>query len=283
MLQIENLHAEVDGKAILKGITLAINPGEVHAIMGPNGAGKSTTAYVLGGRPGYEVTEGSVRFRPNPVRAEPVEALSFSSSDGERKDSPSTSSGRTEEDGWLDLLAMAPHERAAAGLFLGFQYPVEIPGVSNLQFLREALNAQRKGRGEEPLSGGEFIKLARAQANELGLDPEMLKRPVNVGFSGGEKKRNEMVQMGIIGPKLAILDETDSGLDIDALKTVGHGINTIMRRPDRAVLLITHYQRLLDYVKPDFVHVLAGGRIVRSGGPELAHELEREGYAEMVA
>jgi Fe-S cluster assembly ATP-binding protein len=244
MLQINNLHAEVDGKAILKGITLAINPGEIHAIMGPNGAGKSTLAYTLGGRPGYEVTDGSATF------------------DG------------------ADLLALEPHERAAAGLFLGFQYPVEIPGVSNLQFLREALNAQRKGRGEEPLSGGEFIKLARKEADALGLDPEMLKRPVNVGFSGGEKKRNEMVQMGIVGPRLAILDETDSGLDIDALKAVGHGINTIMRRPDRAVLLITHYQRLLDYVKPDFVHVLAGGRIVRSGGPELAHELEREGYAE---
>jgi len=282
MLRIENLHAEIDGKAILKGITLSINPGEIHAIMGPNGAGKSTTAYVLGGRPGYEVTEGSVRFNPNPVRAEPVEAPSFSSSDGEKKDSPSTGSGRTEE-GWVDLLEMEPHERAAAGLFLGFQYPVEIPGVSNLQFLREALNAQRKARGQEPLSGGEFIKLARKNADELGLDPEMLKRPVNVGFSGGEKKRNEMVQMGIIGPKLAILDETDSGLDIDALRTVGHGINTIMRRPDRAVLLITHYQRLLDYVKPDFVHVLANGRIVRSGGAELAHELEREGYAQVAA
>jgi Fe-S cluster assembly ATP-binding protein len=182
-----------------------------------------------------------------------------------------------------DLLEMAPHERASAGLFLGFQYPVEIPGVSNLQFLREALNAQRRVRGQEPLSGGDFIKLARAQANALGLDPEMLKRPVNVGFSGGEKKRAEMVQMGIIDPKLAILDETDSGLDIDALRSVGAGINTIMRKPEKAVLLITHYQRLLDYVKPDFVHVLAGGRIVRSGGPELAHQLEAEGYAEIAA
>ena len=274
MLNISNLHAEVDGKAILKGITLAINPGEVHAIMGPNGAGKSTTAYVLGGRPGYEVTEGSVTFTPNPFVPSEVEGREAGAA--QRVSTSLDTNGRGVA---LDLLAMAPHERAAAGLFLGFQYPVEIPGVSNLQFLREALNAQRKGRGEEPLSGGEFIKLARAQANELGLDPEMLKRPVNVGFSGGEKKRNEMVQMGIIGPKLAILDETDSGLDIDALKTVGHGINTIMRRPDRAVLLITHYQRLLDYVKPDFVHVLANGRIVRSGGPELAHELEREGYA----
>jgi Fe-S cluster assembly ATP-binding protein len=247
MLQIENLHAEVDGKAILKGLSLSLNAGEIHAIMGPNGAGKSTLGYVLSGRPGYAVTEGSATFEG------------------------------------ADLLAMAPHERAAAGLFLGFQYPVEIPGVSNLQFLREALNAQRRARGEEPLSGGDFIKRARAQADALGLDPEMLKRPVNVGFSGGEKKRAEMVQMGIIDPRLAILDETDSGLDIDALRSVGAGINTIMRKPDRAVLLITHYQRLLDYVRPDFVHVLAGGRIVRSGGPELAHQLEAEGYADIAA
>jgi len=247
MLEINNLHAEVDGKLILKGLSLSLNAGEVHAIMGPNGAGKSTLGYVLSGRPGYEVTEGSATFEG------------------------------------ADLLEMAPHERAAAGLFLGFQYPVEIPGVSNLQFLREALNAQRRARGQEPLSGGDFIKLARAQANALGLDPEMLKRPVNVGFSGGEKKRAEMVQMGIIDPKLAILDETDSGLDIDALRSVGAGINTIMRKPDKAVLLITHYQRLLDYVRPDFVHVLAGGRIVRSGGPELAHQLEAEGYAEIAA
>ncbi|MGC4250679.1 MAG: Fe-S cluster assembly ATPase SufC, partial [Sphingobium sp.] len=201
----------------------------------------------LGGRPGYEVTGGSVTF------------------DGQ------------------DLLDMEPHERAAAGLFLGFQYPVEIPGVSNLQFLRESLNSQRKANGLEPLSGGEFIKLAREKAGLLGLDMEMLKRPVNVGFSGGEKKRAEMVQMGILDPKLAILDETDSGLDIDALKTVGAGINAIMRQPGKAVLLITHYQRLLDYVKPDYVHVLAAGRIVKSGGPELALELEREGYAEVLA
>ncbi|ONF97507.1 Fe-S cluster assembly ATPase SufC [Sphingomonas jeddahensis] len=247
MLKIEDLHAEIDGKPILKGLTLSVNAGEVHAIMGPNGAGKSTLGYVLGGRPGYEVTEGSVTF------------------DGQ------------------DLLELEPHERAAAGVFLGFQYPVEIPGVSNVQFLRESLNAQRAGRGEKPLSGAEFLKLARSQADALGLDQEMLKRPVNVGFSGGEKKRNEMVQMGIIDPKFAILDETDSGLDIDALRIVGDGINRIMRQPTKAVLLITHYQRLLDYVKPDFVHVLADGRITRSGGAELAHQLEREGYAEIAA
>ena len=247
MLKITDLHAEIDGKKILKGLSLSVNAGEVHAIMGPNGAGKSTLGYILGGRPGYEVTAGSVEF------------------DGK------------------DLLEMAPHERAAAGLFLGFQYPIEIPGVSNVQFLREALNAQRRGRDEKPLSGAEFLKLAREQAAALSMDAEMLKRPVNVGFSGGEKKRNEMVQMGIIGPSLAILDETDSGLDIDALRVVGDGINRIMRKPDKAVILITHYQRLLDYVAPDFVHVLAGGRIVRSGGPELALELEREGYAGVAA
>jgi len=247
MLKIENLHATVADKPILKGVSLSINAGEIHAIMGPNGAGKSTLSYVLGGRPGYEVTEGSATFEGQ------------------------------------DLLDMEPHERAAAGLFLGFQYPVEIPGVSNVQFLREALNAQRKARGEEPLSGGEFLKVAREKAGLLKMDMDMLKRPVNVGFSGGEKKRNEMVQMGIIDPRLAILDETDSGLDIDALRTVGDGINSIMRRPDKAVLLITHYQRLLDYVQPDFVHVLAAGRIVKSGGPELARELEAHGYAEIAA
>ena len=247
MLKINNLTNEIDGKAILKGLSLSINAGEIHAIMGPNGAGKSTLAYTLGGRPGYEVTGGTATL------------------DG------------------VNLLEMAPHERAAAGLFLGFQYPVEIPGVSNLQFLRESLNSQRKARGEAPLSGGEFIKLAKEKAALLGMDMEMLKRPVNVGFSGGEKKRAEMVQMGILDPKLAIHDETDSGLDIDALKIVGAGINTIMRKPDRAVLLITHYQRLLDYVQPDFVHVLAGGRITRTGGPELALELEREGYRELAA
>jgi len=219
-----------------------VNAGEVHAIMGPNGAGKSTLAYVLGGRPGYEVTGGSVTFN------------------GE------------------DLLALAPHERAALGLFLGFQYPVEIPGVSNVQFLREALNAQRRARGLDPLSGGEFLKLAREKAALLRMDMEMLKRAVNVGFSGGEKKRAEMVHMGILDPMFAVLDETDSGLDIDALRVVGEGINAIMRKPDKGVLLITHYQRLLDYVRPDFVHVLSKGRIVKSGGPELALELEREGY-----
>ncbi|WP_017672108.1 Fe-S cluster assembly ATPase SufC [Blastomonas sp. AAP53] len=242
MLKIENLHAQVGETSILKGLSLTINAGEIHAIMGPNGAGKSTLAYTLGGRPGYDVTEGSATF------------------DGQ------------------DLLALEPHERAAAGLFLGFQYPVEIPGVSNLQFLRESLNSQRRARGEEPLSGAEFIRLAKEKAGLLKMDMDMLKRPVNVGFSGGEKKRNEMVQMGIIDPKLALLDETDSGLDIDALRIVGEGINSIMRKPDKAVLLITHYQRLLDLVKPDFVHVLAGGRIVRSGGAELALELEEQGY-----
>jgi Fe-S cluster assembly ATP-binding protein len=247
MLKIDNLHATVAGKPILCGLALSIPKGEMHAIMGPNGAGKSTLAYVLGGRPGYEVTQGSVTF-----------------------------DGR-------DLLAMEPHERAAAGLFLGFQYPVEIPGVSSLQFIRESLNTQRRARGEKDLSGAEFIKLARAEASELGMDAEMLKRPVNVGFSGGEKKRAEMVQMGIMRPRFAVLDETDSGLDIDALRTVGAGINRIMRAPDKGVLLITHYQRLLDYVRPDKVHVLSKGRIVRSGGPELAQELEREGYAEAAA
>lgn len=246
MLTITDLHAQVGDKPILKGLSLHVPAGEIHAIMGPNGAGKSTLANVLGGKPGYEVTRGSVEFRGQ------------------------------------DLLALDPHERAAAGLFLGFQYPVEIPGVSNLQFLRESLNSQRRARGEKELNGGEFIKLAKEKAGLLGLDMEMLKRPVNVGFSGGEKKRAEMVQMGILDPKLAILDETDSGLDIDALKTVGAGINAIMRKPDKAVLLITHYQRLLDYVKPDFVHVLAAGRIVKSGGPELALQLESEGYSEVL-
>ena len=251
MLEIKDLHAEIataDGaKPILNGLSLAVAAGEVHAIMGPNGAGKSTLAYVLGGRPGYEVTGGSVTFIGK------------------------------------DLLDLDPHERAAAGMFLGFQYPVEIPGISNVQFLREALNAQRGARGEEPLSGGEFLKLAREKAALLGLDMDMLKRHVNVGFSGGEKKRNEMVQMGILDPTFAVLDETDSGLDIDALRVVGEGINAIMRDAGKGVLLITHYQRLLDYVQPDKVSILAEGRIVQTGGPDLAKRLEAEGYDAVMA
>jgi len=280
MLQINNLHATVADKPILKGLSLQIEAGEIHAIMGPNGAGKSTLTYTLGGRPGYEVTDGTVTFTPPPRHPVLDTGLGLPSDAGEKNQAPQHVRGDGEG---VDLLALAPHERAAAGLFLGFQYPVEIPGVSNVQFLREALNSQRKQRGEEPLSGGEFLKIARAQADAMGMDMEMLKRPVNVGFSGGEKKRNEMVQMGILDPMLAILDETDSGLDIDALRVVGDGINRVMRKPDKAVLLITHYQRLLDYVKPDFVHVLAGGRIVKSGGPELALELEEDGYKEIAA
>ena len=256
MLTITDLHASVGGadnpRPILKGLSLHVPAGEIHAIMGPNGAGKSTLANVLGGKPGYEVTGGSVAFRGQ------------------------------------DLLALEPHERAAAGLFLGFQYPVEIPGVSNVQFLREALNAQRKSRGEEPLTGGEFLKLAKEKAGLLKMDMEMLKRQVNVGFSGGEKKRAEMVQMGILDPAFAVLDETDSGLDIDALRIVGAGINAIMRAKeeggaDKGVLLITHYQRLLDVVRPDKVSILAGGRIVETGGPELALRLEAEGYDSVMA
>ncbi len=247
MLQIENLSAEIGGTKILDGLTLSVGAGEVHAIMGPNGAGKSTLAYVLGGRPGYEVTGGSVRFQGK------------------------------------DLLEMEPHERAAAGLFLGFQYPVEIPGVPNVQFLREALNAQRKHRGEEPLSGGEFLKLAKEKAALLKLDMDMLKRHVNVGFSGGEKKRAEMVQMGILDPGFAVLDETDSGLDIDSLRVVGDGINAIMRQPGKGVLLITHYQRLLQVVQPDYVHILSQGRIVKTGSADLANQLEADGYDKVMA
>ncbi|WP_411289759.1 Fe-S cluster assembly ATPase SufC [Sphingorhabdus sp.] len=287
MLQITNLHANVGDKPILKGLTLSLKAGEIHAIMGPNGAGKSTLGYVLSGRPGYEVTAGEVWFTPSSPLPQaggagggPLPSPSESSPAANPAPNPSR---LREGNAPINLLDLEPHERAAAGLFLGFQYPVEIPGVSNVQFLREALNAQRKNRGEAPLSGGEFLKVAREQAGALGMDMDMLKRPVNVGFSGGEKKRNEMVQMGIIDPALAILDETDSGLDIDALRIVGDGINRIMRKPDKAVLLITHYQRLLDYVKPDFVHVLADGRITRTGGAELALELERDGYKELAA
>lgn len=244
MIKIDNLHANVDGKDILKGLSLEIKAGEVHAIMGPNGAGKSTLASTIAGRDTYEITEGSIHF------------------DGK------------------NLLDLEPHERAAEGIFLGFQYPVEIPGVSNLNFLRTALNSMRKYRGEDEMAAGPFMKLVREKAAALQMDAEMLKRFVNVGFSGGEKKRNEMVQMSVLDPKFAVLDETDSGLDIDALRIVSEGINA-QRRDDTAILLITHYQRLLDYVKPDHVHVMADGRIVRSGGFELAMELEEKGYSEV--
>jgi Fe-S cluster assembly ATP-binding protein len=241
MLKIETLHAAVEGKEILKGLSLEVPAGEVHAIMGPNGAGKSTLSYVLTGRNGYEVTEGAVTL------------------DGE------------------DLLALAPEERAARGVFLSFQYPLEIPGVPALTFVRTAVNAQRKARGEDEISAPEFLKLVRQKAAELKIDFEMLKRALNVGFSGGEKKRMEILQMAMLSPRFLILDETDSGLDIDALRIVADGVNA-MRAPGRGMLVITHYQRLLDYITPDRVHVLVGGRIVASGGPELAHELEREGY-----
>ena len=243
MLEIRNLHATIDGKAILNGVDLTIGAGEVHAIMGPNGSGKSTLAYVLTGRDGYEVTDGQILFQ------------------GE------------------DLMALDPEERAARGVFLAFQYPVEIPGVPNTTFLREALNSVRKFRGEPALDPMEFLKLMRKKVKQLGISDDLLKRAVNVGFSGGEKKRNEVLQMAVLEPALAVLDETDSGLDIDALKTVADGVNAL-RAPERSTLLITHYQRLLDYVVPDHVHVLAGGRIARSGGKELALELEKSGYAE---
>ena len=241
MLKIENLHASIAGKEILKGLSLEVKPGEVHAIMGPNGAGKSTLGNVLAGREGYEVTKGSVSFDDKA------------------------------------LLELEPEERAAAGLFLAFQYPVEIPGVNNTYFLRAALNAQRKSRGEDELDSMQFLKLVRQKLAVLHLKDELLHRGVNEGFSGGEKKRNEIFQLAVLEPKLAILDETDSGLDIDALKSVADGVNAL-RSPERSFLVITHYQRLLDYIKPDRVHVMVAGRIVASGGPEMAHQLEAEGY-----
>ena len=241
MLSIQNLHVAIGGKPILKGLTLDLPKGEVHAIMGPNGAGKSTLSYTLAGREGYEITEGSAML------------------DGE------------------DLLALTPDERAAKGVFLSFQYPLEIPGVPALTFVRTALNAQRKAQGLEEIAAPEFLKHAKAAAAGLKMDFEMLRRGLNVGFSGGEKKRMEILQAVMLSPSLMILDETDSGLDIDALRIVSDGVNA-MRSPDRSMLVITHYQRLLDHIKPDRVHVLAAGRIVASGGPDLAHELEREGY-----
>ena len=246
MLEIKNLHVTVEDKPILRGIDLTLEPGQVHAIMGPNGSGKSTLSYVLTGRDGYEVTQGQVLFE-----------------------------GR-------DLLEMEPEERAAAGVFLAFQYPVEIPGVPNTTFLKEAANSLRRTRGEAELDALSFLKLVREKTKALGISDDMLKRAVNAGFSGGEKKRNEVLQMAVLEPKLAILDETDSGLDIDALKTVADGVNAL-RGPDRSMLVITHYQRLLEYIVPDRVHVLAQGRIAKSGGKELALELEQKGYAEFTA
>ncbi|MBW7962595.1 Fe-S cluster assembly ATPase SufC [Bradyrhizobium sp. BR 10261] len=243
LLDIRGLKAEIDGRQILNGLDLTVNKGEIHAIMGPNGAGKSTLSYVLSGKPGYEITGGEVSFN------------------GE------------------DLLAMDPDERAAKGLFLAFQYPLEIPGVATLTFLRTALNAQRKKRGEEELSSPDVLKRVRELAKQLSIDPEMLKRPLNVGFSGGEKKRNETLQMALLEPKLCVLDETDSGLDIDALRIVADGVNRL-RGADRGMIVITHYQRLLDYIVPDVVHVLSAGRIVKTGGKELALELEATGYAQ---
>ena len=242
MLEIKNLHASVNGKEILKGFTLSLEAGKVHAIMGPNGAGKSTLGYVLSGREGYEVTGGEILFNGQ------------------------------------DIAGLAPEERAALGMFLAFQYPMEIPGVNNTYFLRTALNAQRKARGEAELDSMAFLKLVRQKLSVLDLKDELLHRAVNSGFSGGEKKRNEIFQLALLEPKLAILDETDSGLDIDALKAVAAGVNH-MRSPERAFLVITHYQRLLDYITPDVVHVMVQGRIIASGGPELALQLEREGYA----
>ena len=247
MLEIKNLQVklEEEDKQILKGVDLKVEPGKVHAIMGPNGSGKSTLSYVLSGREGYEVTGGSASL------------------EGE------------------DILELEPEERAAAGLFLAFQYPVEIPGVGNMTFLRTALNSQRKARGEEEMSASDFLKLVRAKAKSLKIDADMLKRPVNVGFSGGEKKRNEVLQMALLEPKMCILDETDSGLDVDAMKLVSEGVNAL-RSDGRSFLVITHYQRLLDHIKPDVVHIMYDGRIIKSGGPELALEVEHNGYADLL-
>ncbi|MEL6565653.1 MAG: Fe-S cluster assembly ATPase SufC [Pseudomonadota bacterium] len=248
MLNIKDLHVELEeeGKQILKGVDLEVHAGKVHAIMGPNGSGKSTLSYVLSGRDGYAVTGGSATLA------------------GE------------------DLLELEPEERAAAGLFLAFQYPVEIPGVGNMTFLRTAVNAQRKARGEDEVSAADFLKLIRERAKALKIDADMLKRPVNVGFSGGEKKRNEILQMAMLEPKMCILDETDSGLDVDAMKLVADGVNAL-RGEGRGFLVITHYQRLLDHIKPDVVHIMADGRIVKTGGPELALEVENNGYADILA
>lgn len=246
MLEIKNLHATVDGKEILRGINLVMRPGEVHAVMGPNGSGKSTLSYVLAGRQGYDVTDGDILFNGQ------------------------------------SLLTMEPEERARDGVFLAFQYPVEIPGVANAVFLRSAVNAVRKHRGQPELDAMSFLKSAKAKMKQLHMDEKFLQRPVNVGFSGGEKKRNEVFQMLMLEPTLMLLDETDSGLDIDALKVVAEGVNAL-RGPERSALVITHYQRLLDYIVPDVVHVLVKGRIVKTGGKELAHELEAKGYADIVA
>ncbi len=248
MLHINNLHVklEEEDKAILKGVDLQIEPGTVHAIMGPNGSGKSTLSYVLSGRGGYEVTDGTATL------------------DG------------------VDILDMEPEERAAAGLFLAFQYPVEIPGVGNMTFLRTAVNAQRKARGQDEMSASDFLKVVREKAKTLEIDADMLKRPVNMGFSGGEKKRNEILQMAMLEPKMCILDETDSGLDVDAMKLVSEGVNAL-RDAGRSFLVITHYQRLLDHIKPDIVHIMSDGRIIKSGGPELALEVEQNGYADLKA
>ena len=248
MLEIKNLHVslEEEDKEILKGVDLKVAAGEVHAIMGPNGSGKSTLSYVLSGKDGYEVTKGSASLEAE------------------------------------EVLEMEPEERAAAGLFLAFQYPVEIPGVGNMTFLRTALNAQKKARGEDEVSAADFLKLIRDKAKALKIDAEMLKRPVNVGFSGGEKKRNEILQMAVLEPKMCVLDETDSGLDVDAMKLVAEGVNAL-RDEGRSFLVITHYQRLLDHIKPDVVHIMADGRIVKTGGPDLALEVETNGYADILA